>query len=119
MNSVHIHLVVTHLPVVGAFLGFPILLIGIIKKNLDLKFISYGIYIVCAISAGYPYITGEDAEEIVEELPGISETLIEQHEHFATYSLTSIIILGIIVLLSIIVFQNSIPELKKHPPLSF
>ncbi len=107
MNSAHIHLVVTHLPIFGTFFGIFILLYGMIKKNIDAKLISYGIFIISAVGAGIAYATGEEAEEIVEELPGVMESIIDKHEQFATYSLIGIIVLGVVALAGILTSKGS------------
>ena len=45
-----------------------------------------------------PFIQGEGDEEIVERIPGISETLINKHEESAELFFTVILILGAVSL---------------------
>ncbi|ASV29602.1 hypothetical protein [Maribacter cobaltidurans] len=94
MNDAHFHLVVNHLPIVGVLIGFLVLLAGLIMKKPQIKNTALGIFIFSALTAIAAFLTGEGAEEIVENLPGISETLIHKHEEYAELFLTMMLILG-------------------------
>lgn len=94
MNDVHFHLVVTHLPIVGVLIGFLVLLTGYITKSPQVKATALGIFIFSALAAIAAFYTGEVAEDIVENLPGASETLIHKHEELAELFYTMMLILG-------------------------
>ncbi len=94
MNDVHFHLVVTHLPIVGVLIGFLVLLTGYITKSPQVKATALGIFIFSALAAIAAFYTGEAAEDIVENLPGASETLIHKHEELAELFYTMMLILG-------------------------
>ncbi|MAD96815.1 MAG: hypothetical protein CMB99_05735 [Flavobacteriaceae bacterium] len=94
MNDAHFHLVVNHLPIVGTLIGFLVLSAGLIMKKPEVKNTALGIFIFCALTAIAAFLTGEGAEEIVENLPGISETLIHKHEEYAELFYTMMLILG-------------------------
>lgn len=94
MNDVHFHLVVTHLPIVGVLIGFLVLLSGYIIKNPQVKNTALGIFVFSALTSIPAFYTGEGAEEIVENLPGVSETLIHKHEETAELFFTMMLILG-------------------------
>ncbi len=102
MNTAHIHLLITHLPIIGAFIGLLILLFAYLKKDANVKTAAYLVFVVCAIGACIAYATGEGAEEVVENLPGVVEAAIETHEDAAMYSLISMIALGVISIIGII-----------------
>jgi uncharacterized membrane protein len=55
MNAAHIHLMITHLPIVGAFIGLIILLFAYLKKDANVKTAAYLVFIVCAIGASIAY----------------------------------------------------------------
>jgi uncharacterized membrane protein len=62
-----------------------------------------------AIGTGIAYLTGEGAEEAVEELPGVVENLIKQHEEFAMFALVGLIVLGVSSLFALYVtIKNSV-----------
>lgn len=101
MNTAHIHLLITHLPIIGAFIGLLILLFAYLKKDANVKTAAYLVFVVCAIGACIAYATGEGAEEVVENLPGVVEAAIETHEDAAMYSLISMIALGVMSIIGI------------------
>lgn len=94
MSQVHLHLLITHLPVFGSILGALVLGYGLWVKSSETKNAAYFIFIISAIGAGIAYLTGEGAEEAVEKIQGVSENLINLHEDTAMYALISLIALG-------------------------
>lgn len=112
MNDAHFHLVVNHLPIVGVLIGFLVLLAGLIMKKPQVKNTALGIFIFSALTALVAFLTGEGAEEIVENLPGISETLIHQHEEYAELFLTMMLILGGVSLITLFLQYKKMPFSK-------
>ena len=103
MNQAHIHLLITHLPIFGSILGGLVLVHGIWTKSNHTMVAAYNLFILSAIGAGIAYLTGEGAEEAVENIQGIAEATIEKHEDFALFALISLIMLGIASLLGLLV----------------
>jgi uncharacterized membrane protein len=95
MNPTHIHLLITHLPIFGSILGGLVLAHGLWTKSNQTKIAAYNIFIISAIGAGIAYLTGEAAEETVENIQGIAKDMIDEHEDFAVFALVSLIILGV------------------------
>jgi uncharacterized membrane protein len=95
MNWAHIHLMSNHFPVIGIVFGILLLLLALLRKSEELKKVSFGIFILIALVAFVVYFSGEPAEEVVEHLPGVKGSVIEQHEEMALVSLIFIEILGI------------------------
>lgn len=95
MNQTHIHLLITHLPIFGSILGGLVLAHGLWTKSNQTKIAAYNIFIISAIGAGIAYLTGEAAEETVENIQGIAKDMIDEHEDFAVFALVSLIILGV------------------------
>lgn len=95
MNQAHIHLLITHLPIFGSILGGLVLAHGLWTKSNQTKIAAYNIFIISAIGAGIAYLTGEAAEETVENIQGIAKNMIDEHEDFAVFALVSLIILGV------------------------
>lgn len=102
MSQAHLHLIITHLPVFGSILGALVLGYAIWSKSDQTKKAAYFLFILSAVGAGIAYATGEGAEEAVEKLPGVSESIIKQHESFAMYALVSLIVLGVSSLLALL-----------------
>jgi hypothetical protein len=107
MNWAHIHLILNHIPLIGV--GFTILLfiIAFIRNNKELINISLIFTIIVALWAIPAYLTGEPAEEIVEELPGISENLIKQHEEMSEKAFVFLEIVGGLALITLMVKRYS------------
>jgi uncharacterized membrane protein len=96
MDQTHLHLLITHLPIFGSILGGLVLAHGFWTKSNQTIIAAYNIFIISALGAGIAYLTGEGAEETVENIQGIAENRIEEHEDFAVFALVSFIILGIV-----------------------
>jgi uncharacterized membrane protein len=111
MNASQIHLALNHVPLFFSITGCLILLYGFIRKADSLKFLSLYFMIAAALFTIPVYLTGEGTEEMVEELPGISERLIERHEEMARIGLIVIIIAGIAA--SIALLTRKKPALLK------
>jgi uncharacterized membrane protein len=71
------------------------------KKSDTTMLASYYILVISALGAVIAYLTGEAAEETVENIQGVSENIIEQHADFATYALVGLIVVGIASLLGV------------------
>ena len=102
MNDAHFHLVVNHIPIVGLLIGTLTLVAGLLLKKREVKLTALGVLIFSAIASLFAFYTGEGAEEIVEKIAGISETLIHEHEEYAETFFTLTIILGITALAAFI-----------------
>jgi len=108
MNQTHIHLLITHLPIIGSILGGIVLAHGIWTKSNQTKIAAYYVLIISSIGAVIAYLTGEGAEETVEKIQGVSERIIEQHGDFAVYALVALCILGVAALIGLFfAFINS------------
>ena len=107
MNQAHLHMVFNHFPIIGLFFGIGILAYGIFKKQTILVNTAYVMFIVCMVMAKATMMTGEGAEEIVEEL-GISHDIIHEHEEIAETFMKILYTLGILSILGIVA------NVKKH-----
>lgn len=102
MNSAHLHLLLNHFPIIGTLIGFVLLIIAFIRKSSQLKMASaYIIAVMTILSLPLPS-TGEAAEEVVENLPGISETVIKAHEEAADLAMWVMAAAGLAALISIV-----------------
>ena len=101
MNPTHVHLLITHLPIVGSVLGALVLAFGLGFKSAHTKIAAYVVLIISSLGAGIAYLTGEPAEESVEHLQGVSENMIHEHEEFALFALIGLIITGVLALIGL------------------
>lgn len=114
MNQAHLHLLLNHLPILGALFGLLILATGFFLKNNTVKRTALGLFILSAILAIPAYLTGEGAEEVVENLPGASDSLMEAHEEMANIFLWMVGALGLI---SLATFYTDLKSKKIAPML--
>lgn len=94
MNPAQLHLALTHLPVVGALLAAATLSIGAVTRSPATRRAGLALLLFAGVSAIPTHLTGEGAEEIVEERPGVSEAIIERHEDAAGYALALVLLGG-------------------------
>ncbi len=94
MSLTHLHLMVTHLPIFGTIVGLLILLYGMYTGSYHTKMAAYALLLIAAVGCIIAFSTGETAEETVENLPGITRSIIEEHEEFAKITLIATLILG-------------------------
>lgn len=95
MNSAQIHLALTHVPVILSLVGLILLIIALLKKSNSLVKTSYYILLFAGLAAIPVYLSGEGSEELVERLPGVSESIIEEHEEVAKLGMISIVVAGL------------------------
>lgn len=96
MNGAHWHLVVNHLPIIFPIVGVIVMITGLISKSEPVKRTAFLIFIMGAFASIAAMTTGEGAEEIVENISGVSESYIKTHEETAeTFALLSYILGGI------------------------
>lgn len=103
MSQTHLHLLITHLPIFGSILGGLVLVHGIWTKSSQTKIAAFNLFILSSVGAVIAYVTGEAAEETVENIRGVAENTIEQHEEFAQFALISLIILGVASILGVVI----------------
>ena len=113
MSQAHLHLLITHLPIFGSLIGTLVLGYGLWTRSKQTKNSAYFIFIISAIGAGIAYLTGEGAEEAVEDIQGVTENLIKVHEDAALYALISLIVLGIFSLIALFVNRYKTSWIKS------
>jgi hypothetical protein len=98
---------INHFPVIGVLGAILLLLYALIRKSEEIKMVSLGFFVLLALITIPVFFTGEAAESVVKNLPGVTETYIGRHEEFAEYSITLMEILGAASLLGLIYIRRS------------
>jgi uncharacterized membrane protein len=107
MNGAHIHLLLNHLPVIGAIFGLLLLLLALSRKSEELKRVSLVVFALTALMALPAYFTGEPAEEVIEHLPDVGKSFIEQHERAALFAFVMAGFTGVVALAGLILFRRA------------
>ena len=94
IDAAHVHLMLNHLPVIGAPLLLLLLTIGLLRSSRELVTVSLLLVVGLAAATGLVYLTGEPAEELVEHASWFRDALAETHEEHATVSLVAVLITG-------------------------
>ncbi|MBL0308380.1 MAG: hypothetical protein IPP77_01355 [Bacteroidetes bacterium] len=101
MNPTHLHLLINHLPIFGSLFGGLVLAYGLWAKSNQTKIAAYYLLIISSIGAVIAYVSGDAAEDVVENIPGISKAILDQHEDASVFALAALIILGIVSLVGL------------------
>lgn len=94
MNPAHLHLMFNHLPVVGVPLLAALLCWALIRRSRELYRVALGASVALA-ALTYPiFLTGEPAEERVEDASWMRERLVHDHEERAEAALIAVLVTG-------------------------
>jgi len=107
MNWAHVHLIINHIPVIGIGLLILLFIVAIVRKNKGLITVALAFIILISLATIPVYLTGEPAEEVVEDMPGISEELIEEHEEQAEIAFILVEVAGGLALITLIARRYS------------
>lgn len=99
MDATHLHLVLTHFPIVGTIIGIAILVYGLFSKNLEIQKVALVTFVLMSIVTIPVFLTGGEAEETVEHIAGVSEQIIEDHEELAEKAIWLMGLLGVLSLI--------------------
>ena len=94
MNAAHAHLILNHLPVLGIPFGLFAACWGLIRRSDEVKRLALVLFLLGGLSALPAYLTGSEAEDVVEDIPGVSSVAVSEHEDAAKTSLVSALMLA-------------------------
>lgn len=106
MSTVHLHLLLNHVPVIGTIVALALLAYAALRKDETLVRVCLGMFAVLALAALAAFLTGEPAEEAVEGLAGVSEPVIERHEEAALLSTVALGVVGAAALGALLAFRR-------------
>lgn len=83
MNQAHFHLMVNHLPIILPIAGVVVLVGGMFVRSEVVKRMAYLLFTIGAVATMAAMASGEGAEEVAENLAGVTENYIHEHEEKA------------------------------------
>lgn len=99
MNAAHLHLMVNHLPLFAVLFALVFLVIGLWRPALPVvRRAGLVLLVVGGLGGGAAYLSGEPAEEIVEEQALVDHDRVEEHEDAGKFGLISTAIAGVLAL---------------------
>jgi hypothetical protein len=113
MNEAHLHLLFNHFPITGLIISVLTLLFALILKKEQVEKAALFLILFCCLLSFPAFFSGEGAEEMVEELPGISHDLIHEHEEHAEPFIWFSGGLGALAFITLIAFFRSL-KWKKY-----
>jgi len=106
INWAHVHLMINHFPVVGVLGAILLFLYGVVRKSREIKVVSLGVFVLLALITIPVFLTGEGAEGVVKNIPGVTEDYIGRHEEMASYALVLMELLGATAFLGLFLFRR-------------
>jgi hypothetical protein len=96
MNWAHVHLMLTHIPVIGVGAILDFLLVGVIRGSREIEWASLQLFVALALVSVVVYLSGSSANHQVRDLPGFSRSVIHRHSKAADFAFWSLEILGVL-----------------------
>lgn len=110
MNPAHLHLIFNHLPIVGSLFAFVLLGWGLLRRNEVLTRAGLVAVLAAAILCIPAQLTGEGAEEVIEDRLNISHHLIHEHEEAAEAGFVALEITGALALFGLLLLGRRSPK---------
>jgi len=84
-NLAHLHLLLNHVPTVGAVVAMGLLIVAFIRRDEPLKLVGLEVLFAIAVLTLPVYMTGVAAFQKLRNQPGISDTTIHLHQDVALF----------------------------------
>ena len=105
MNPVQAHLALNHLPVLGAVFGLGLLAFALAAKRDETLRVGLFFLVLTAIAAWPVSLSGEKAEDVVEETADVSHDIIHDHEEAAESAAWAAYAVGVVALIGLVAFR--------------
>lgn len=98
MNGAHLHLLLNHLPVLGSLFSLCWLIYGLCCHEKKIILAALISLVIAAASSVPAYLTGEEAEHVVEPIVGINQQALDSHEDMAEIAWWTLLMSGAMAL---------------------
>jgi len=105
MDFTHLHLLLNHFPVIGTLIGIGMMAFALYKKEGQLQRAVLVLWLILAALTPIIMNTGEEAEDTVENITGINEFALHEHEEAAEYAFWLMIGLGVLSLAALTLYK--------------
>jgi len=96
VNLAHLHLLLNHIPTVGAVVALGLLLLAFVRRSEPLKHAGLEVLFLIALLTLPVYMTGAAAYQTLRKVPTVSDTAIRIHQDVALYGFTAIELAGFV-----------------------
>ncbi len=108
MTAAHLHLLLNHAPLFGIAFGILGLAWALVRKNEHVGKAALGLLVLAGVLVLPVYLSGENAEDIVEDQVGVSNDAIEAHEDAALAAAIATGVVGAVALVLLVVFREKV-----------
>ena len=105
-SMAHVHLLLNHIPVMGAIFITVMFLIALVFKNVFLQKVSLWFLVGVALATAATYVSGDGAKSAVQSLHLVPDAMIAAHEQAARYGLIFMFVVGIVALGGILLYSR-------------
>ena len=107
LNWAHVHLLLTHIPVIGMPAITVFLIVGKIRGSREIEWASLQFFVALALLSIVVYLTGSPANHQMRDLPGISREVIHRHSTAADFAFWSLEAFGTLCLAALYKFRTT------------
>jgi uncharacterized membrane protein len=107
----HLHLLLNHVPTVGAVAALGLLLLSLVRRNEHLTHAGLEVLYVVALLTLPAYITGVGASRQLRDVPGVSDLAMRMHQDAALWGFTVIELAGFLGWIALWQMRR-----RGHPP---
>src|SRR4051812_12008127 len=87
-NIAHLHMLLNHVPTVGAIAALGLLLLAVVRRNEHLQHAGLEVFFLIAVLTMPAYMSGIGAQLKLRDLPGVSDEAIRSHHDAALAGFT-------------------------------
>ncbi len=102
MNGAHLHLLLNHVPILGSMFALCFLLYGKFSNNKSITIAALIIIVVIALFSIPVFLSGDEAERIVDPIIGVNKIAIESHQEQAEIAFWVLLMNGAIALATVV-----------------
>lgn len=106
MNFVQIHVALNHAPIFATLFAVGLILFGLWRRNATVRKTGQWLLVLAAVTTAPVFFSGEPAEDIVENLPGVTKQVVHEHEDAAKFAFIVAGIVGAASLALLIIEQT-------------
>jgi hypothetical protein len=107
ISGAHLHLLVNHVPILGAFFAVGLLVASYFLAPDVLRRTAFVVLIGTALAGAASDLSGDPAEEAVRGLPGVRRDVIHAHEESADTALIAGGVLGVLSLAALVRWRRT------------
>ena len=109
MDGTHLHLMINHFPLFGSAIALVILAWALVARSRDLTRAGLILALACGIGGFAVKLSGDEAEEQVEDLPWANQDLIHEHEEAADWAFYVLALAGVAAAVALVRMRGDRP----------